>query len=56
MRTILGATLFAGLLAGMAEAVNLASEMTNPDDDALVEIWDEAGCATGDGNSLQLDF
>ena len=54
MRTITSAALSAGLLAGMSEAVNLASEVTTRDDpDPIIKIWDEAGCA---GNSVELGF
>ena len=48
MRITLSATLFAGLLAGMAEAINLDLSITSPE---IVEIWDQAGCS---GNEHEL--
>ena len=51
MRTTLSATLFAGLLAGMAEAINLDLSIT--DEAEIVEIWDQAACS---GNKHELEM
>ena len=43
MRTTLSATLFAGLLAGMAEAINL--DLSSTGEAETVEVWAAAQCA-----------